>query len=493
MRYNYGLMPADDAGVGPPRALVPVLVFIGAVVVVISSLGAPLVPAIAETHDATLPEAQWSLTITVLVGAVSTPVVGRLGDGPHRRTVVLGVLGLVVAGSVLAALAPGLDWLLAGRALQGFGLGLTPVLIATARDALPPQRSRGTIVALSITVVAGLGLGFPLAGLVADLGGVSAAFWAGSVISAVAMAAAAAVLPPPPALPARRFDAVGALLLAAGLGSGLLGLSEGAAWGWTSPRLLLTALGSIVALSCWVVVELRVRTPLVDLRLARGRLPAVAHTAAFLVGLANYLLMASVPLLAQTPVSSGYGFGVPIVVAGLVLLPFSAASVLAGRLARWLADRVGSHGVLPLSALVLAAALAGLGLLRTDLWHLFAIMAVAGLAVGAAFAALPGLIVAAVPPAETGSAMGLNQVLRYAGFATGSALTATVLEMATPAGEELPRSAGYTAIGLIGCGICLGTALLTWLLTARSRSDGPQPGHLAGGAGTTADTTAPSP
>jgi MFS family permease len=469
---------------------VPVLIFVGAVVVVISSLGVPLVPAIAESHDVTLPDAQWSLTITLLVGAVSTPVVGRLGDGRHRRTVVLGVLGLVVVGGVLAALPLGLTWLLAGRALQGFGLGLTPVLIATARDALPPERSRGTIVALSITVVAGLGLGYPVAGLVADLGGVSGAFWAGAVISAVAMAAAAAVLPRAPARDARRFDAAGALLLAAGMGSALLALSEGAAWGWTSPRLLLTALGSVVALSGWIVVELRVRAPLIDVRLARGRLPATAHIAVFLVGLTNYLLLASVPLLAQTPVSSGYGFGVPIVVAGLVLLPFSAAGVLAGRLARWLADRFGTHLVLPVSALVLGAAMAGFGLLRTELWQLFVIMGVAGLAVGGAFAALPGLIVAAVPAAETGSAIGLNQILRYAGFATGSALTATVLEIATPAGEVLPRSGGYTAIALLGCGICLVTALLTWWLPARTRGrrDGLRPGGDTSG---TPDTAIP--
>jgi MFS family permease len=179
-----------------PRALVPVLVFVGTVVAVISSLGAPLVPAIAETMGTSLPNAQWSLTVTLLVGAVATPVVGRLGDGPHRRTVVLVVLAVVTAGGVLAALPLGLAWLVAGRALQGVGLGLTPLAIATAREALTGQRSRSTIAALSITVVAGVGLGYPLAGLVAELGGVHAAFWAGAAVSAAALAASAAVLPP---------------------------------------------------------------------------------------------------------------------------------------------------------------------------------------------------------------------------------------------------------------------------------------------------------
>src|SRR3954451_25444486 len=186
-----------------PRALVPVLLFVGTVVAVISSLGAPLVPAIARTMGTSLPDAQWSLTVTLLVGAVATPVIGRLGDGPHRRRVVLVVLAVVTVGGALAALPLSLGWLIAGRGLQGFGLGLTPLAIATAREALQGERSRSTIAALSITVVSGVGLGYPLAGLVAELGGVHAAFWAGAGVSLAALLACAAVLPPSSAAPPR--------------------------------------------------------------------------------------------------------------------------------------------------------------------------------------------------------------------------------------------------------------------------------------------------
>src|SRR3978361_204117 len=125
-----------------PRALVPVLIFIGTVVAVISSLGAPLVPAIAETMRTSLPDAQWSLTVTLLVGAVATPVGGRRGGGRHRRTVILAVLAVVTLGGALAALPLGLGWLVAGRGLQGFGLGLTPLALATARGAAPPRPAR---------------------------------------------------------------------------------------------------------------------------------------------------------------------------------------------------------------------------------------------------------------------------------------------------------------------------------------------------------------
>ena len=69
-------------------ALVPVLIYLAMLVAVISSLGAPLVPAIAAANTVSVTSAQWSLTVTLVVGAVATPVIGRLGDGSSRRTVV---------------------------------------------------------------------------------------------------------------------------------------------------------------------------------------------------------------------------------------------------------------------------------------------------------------------------------------------------------------------------------------------------------------------
>src|SRR3954467_10102559 len=103
----------------PTRRLVPVLVYLGMVTSVVSSLGAPLVPTIAHDTHVSLGTAQWSLTITLLMGAVATPTLGRLGDGPHRRPAVLGALATVVLGSVVAAVPGPFGLLLVGRGLMG--------------------------------------------------------------------------------------------------------------------------------------------------------------------------------------------------------------------------------------------------------------------------------------------------------------------------------------------------------------------------------------
>ena len=131
--------------------------------------------------------------------------------------------------------------------------------------------------------------------------------------------------------------------------------------------------------------------------------------------------------------------------------------------------------MLPVAALVQGGAFVLFALARSQLWEVFLVMAVAGLGVGAAFAAFPALIVSAVPASETGSAMSLNQVLRYTGFAIGSALTATILTAATADGAPAPAAGGYTTVAVLGLVVCLATALVTWVTAPRRGSAGEVP------------------
>ncbi|WP_377267954.1 MFS transporter [Peterkaempfera sp. SMS 1(5)a] len=452
------------------RALVPVLVFLGMLVAVISSLGAPLVPTIAAQDHVSPSDAQWSLTVTLLVGAVATPVMGRLGDGPRRRQVIMGALVAVLAGSALAALPLGFGCLVAGRALQGLGLGLTPLAIATARDALPMHRSRPAVALLSVTTVAGVGLGYPITGLIAQSFGLYAGFWFGAAVSAAALVAAALVLPPAPRRPASPLDVPGALLLGAALAGLLLALSEAELWGWASVRLLVLAGVSLLLLGVWTVHELRTAHPLVDLRLTRDRTVLTANATALVAGAGMYLLMTLMTRLVQTPKDTGYGFGASVVVTGLVLLPFSAASAVAGRVAPLLARRTSSTLILSAGCAVSLVAALAFAVGHGQLWQLFVVMGISGFGVGCLFAVMPGLITGAVPVHETGSAMSFNQVLRYAGYSTGSVLSAAVLQAHTAAGASVPGGDGYRAAALLSCGVWAAMILVTLVLPRGRRS-----------------------
>lgn len=449
------------------RALVPVLMFMGMVVAVVSSLGAPLIPSIAIDYNVSVGGAQWSLTIALLVGAVTAPILGRLGDGPQRRNVMLGTLGLVTIGSVLAALPLSYAALLTGRGLQGIGLGLMPLAMTLARDHLPAARSRSTVAILSITASAGVGLGYPLTGLFADTWGFHAPFWFGGAISGIALILAAAVLPSSSHLARRPMDIVGAVLLSAGLVALLLCLSEGESWGWTSGRLLLVVITAAALLAGWARQQLRTSSPLVNLRLMRNRTVLTANATGLFAGLGMYMLLPLVTRYVQAPTSTGYGFGTSIVVAGLVLLPFSIASVSASRLLPVLERRIGSRLVLPIGALFLVGSLSIFLFARAELWEAFLVMGVAGLGTGLIFAAIPGLIVRSVPSGETGSALGVNQVIRQVGFSIGSALGAAILTQHTFSPDPLPTNAGYTVSALVGIGLCLLTAVLSFVLPSR--------------------------
>lgn len=458
-----------EARTGRQRALVPVLVSLGMLVAVVSSLGAPLVPTIAAEEHVSLNDAQWSLTVTLLVGAVFTPVMGRLGDGPRRRPVILGALIAVLTGCVLAALPLGISCLVTGRALQGLGLGLIPLAIATARDALPPERSRPAVALLSITTVAGVGLGYPVTGLIAQSFGLYAGFWFGAAVSVAALVAAVVVLPPSPPREAPPLDVPGAVLLGAALAGLLLALSEAEFWGWNSVRLLGLVGICVLLLGVWVVHELRTPQPLVDLRLTKDRTVLTANVTALVAGLGMYLLVSLVTRFVQTPRVAGYGFGASVALTGLVLLPFSLASMAAGRVVPLVARRAGTALVLPVGCAVSLTAVLAFVLVRGQLWELFAIMAVAGFGIGWMFAVMPGMIVGSVPAHETGSAMSFNQVLRYVGYSTGSVLSATVLQAHTTAGHTLPTGDGYGVAALLACGVWAAMILVTAVLPPRLR------------------------
>lgn len=446
----------------PSPALVPVLVLIGMVTSVVSSLGAPLLPTIARVDHVSLGDAQWSLTVTMLVGAVAAPILGRLGDTPFRRGVILWALGAVVVGSALAAIpGGGFGLLLAGRGLHGLGLGLMPLTMAVARDALPEHRAGPAIALLSISTAAGVGLGYPITGLLDEAFGLHGTFWFGAVIGVVALALSAPVVPRSHHLERRPLDISGAVLLGLALVTFLMGLTEGQPWGWLSVPVVALILTGLAIGGLWVWRELSARHPLVDLRLLRHASVAVTNGTALLIAMAMYLYIPLLTDFAQTPKSAGYGFGASVLVTGLMLLPFSVLSTSMSRVAAALGRRFGQESVVPVGALVMVVAVGWFAIAGRGLWEGFVDMGICGAGVGFTFAAMPGLIVRSVPKDETGSALGFYQVVRYVGFSLGSGVGDTLLATFTAAGHTIPRRTGFTWSFAVGAGICLAAALLS--------------------------------
>lgn len=456
-------LEGHQAGTGPvSSALLPVLVLIGMVTSVVSSLGAPLLPTIARVDHVSLGEAQWSLTVTMLVGAVAAPILGRLGDGPSRRGVILWALFAVVVGSVLAALpSGGFALLLVGRGLHGLGLALMPLTMAVARDALPPHRSASAIALLSISTAAGVGLGYPVTGLLDDAFGLHGPFWFGAAIGVLALVCSIPVVPQSAHASRRPLDTVGALLLGLALVALLMGITEGQPWGWGSPAVVVLIAGGVALGAAWVRKEKSTEHPLVDLSLLRHASVAVTNGTAVLIAMAMYLYVPLLTDFVQTAKSEGYGFGASVVVTGLMLLPFSALSTSMSRVAAALGRRIGQEWVVPIGALVMMVAVGWFAVAGSGLWEGFVSMGICGIGIGFTFAAMPGLIVRAVPSTETGSALGFYQVVRYVGFSLGSGIGATILATLTRPGHTVPDRSGFTIGFAVGAAICLVAAVVS--------------------------------
>lgn len=444
---------------GRGRALVPVLIAVCTIVAVVSSVGAPLIPTVAQTYGVSFTGAQWSLTIAMLTGAVTVPILGRLGDGPYRRPVVIGALVVVTLGCIFAALEGNFAMLIVGRACQGVGLGLMPLAMAVARDHLSPRRARECVAALSVTAVAGIGLGYPLTGVIAHYWGFHACFVVAAVASAIVLLAAVLVVPSSAHLTRHPLDVTGALSLGLGLTALLLAVSMGGQWGWTSVPLVASVVVAVLVLALWARHELRCAHPIVQLRLLRNRAVLTADATGLLAGIGMFVMSSTVIRFVQTPVETGYGLGRSAMVAGLVLVPFSLASVAANRLLPTASRRLPRNVIMPVGALAFVAALVLFLFGRAELAIVFVVMGIAGLGVGFTFAAMPAFIVGAVPAHETGSALGVNQVTRTVGGAIGSASSATVLGAFTLPGALYPTADGYTAITIVGIALWVVTGL----------------------------------
>jgi predicted MFS family arabinose efflux permease len=454
-------MSAPPAG----RPLLATLAAISIVTAIVSSLGAPLIPTVAASYDVPLSTAQWALTATLVSAAVATPVLGRWGSGRLRRPVIIGALGVVIAGTVLAAIPLGFVPLVVGRSMQGVGLGLVPLALAVARDAWSGPDLAPRLALLSVAAVAGAGLGYPVTALVAQVAGLSGAYWFGTALVALTLWLSLRHLPFEADGAHQAVDLLGATLLCSGSVAVLLAVSRGEVWGWTARPTTTLALAGAALLVGWVAWSRR-RTrrgqqPLVDLRLATRPGVLGPHVVVFGVGAGMYGLLTLSVILVQAdpegPGADGFGLGHGVAVAGLVLVPYALTSISGSRLALVVARRIGPQALLPTGCAVFASALLLLGLAHATLWQALLAMAVGGLGSGFTFASIPGLIVPHVPAAETGSAMAFNQLLRYLGFAVGSALSVVLVDLfgggeAGFRGAVLTMAALCLAVGVAALG-----------------------------------------
>ncbi|MFJ6566751.1 MFS transporter [Streptomyces sp. NPDC091292] len=466
------LPPDPDRTRSPGRGLVPVLAFAGIVVAVMQTLLVPVIKDLPELLSTTPSNATWVMTSTLLAGAVSTPIMGRLGDLYGKRRMLLSSLAVMVVGSLTAGFTSDLLVMITGRALQGFAMGAIPLGIGLMRDALPREKLGSAMALMSSSIGVGGGLALPAAALIAQHLDWHALFFSSAVLGVISILLTLRVVPESPLRAPGRFDLPGALGLSAGLVLLLLPVTKGSDWGWGAPLTLGLFGAAVAVLLGWGVMELRVKAPLVDLRTSARREVLLTNLASVMVGVAFYAVSLVLPQLLQLPASTGYGLGQSMVVAGLCVAPLGLTMMLMAPVYGRLSSTYGPKVTLILGMLIIAIGYgAGIGMM-TAVWHTVVISVVLGAGIGLAYSSLPALIIGAVDPSETGAANGLNTLMRSIGTSVSSAVIGMVLaRTATQVGPvAVPTLHGFRLSFLIATGAVMGGLVFAAFLPSRRKT-----------------------
>ncbi|MBZ4018489.1 MFS transporter [Streptomyces purpurogeneiscleroticus] len=421
----------------------------------------PALPDIARRLDTSSSLVGLSQTLFFLLAAVGQVTLARLSDYRGRKPVMLLCGVLLIIGNLACALAPDISVYLAGRILQGVSAAMFSLSFLTLNDLLSPAafgRAAGIISAVNGGFA---GIDAIVGGQLADTVGFRAIFLGGLVLSVVGTLAVARYVPAVPPKATGTMDWLGAGLLALGLSGVLIGLAQGAGWGWTSPATLGCVLGGLAALAAFVLVQrsrsaggagngadsgtgaARARiTPVIDIRLLASRRawPLLLTVTLTLAGAFGALAL-TIPLFTQDPLA-GYGLSATRS-ALLYSTPAAAIGVIGAPLAGYFGPRIGWRRVALIGSAGSLLAFAVAVPFRSEPWVLFGALAVLGLTYnGISITALNGLAVVSAPKDQQGALTGLTGACFGVGASLGTALASGLI---TSAGTDgVTGAAAYT-------------------------------------------------
>jgi MFS family permease len=450
------------------------LSIVGVLVVLLADTqGIALIPLFSRlTKDFGLNATQvgWVIAATLLTGAATTPTIMRIGDRYGMKKLLLGSLILGAVGNIVCAAAPhGEGVILLGRIIIGAAGAPTPIMYAILRAQSKTEKDvqRGSGLLAAATGVGGI-VGLLIGGIILELGGTSrAVFWVTAVFAVVVVAVAAALVPDITTRTAVPVDILGVVLIAGSMLCVVLGINQGAAWGWTSSSILGLIIGGLVLLGLFCLWELRSKNPMVDLSVIVNRrvFPPMLG-AGFIGGLAIYTLLTTTGY-AQSPPAIGYGFGASVLKSVTYLTTYVVFMTIGGAIAQRVTQRIGVRWTAAISCALVAGGNFFMSGHHTEAWHYAVGLCVVGLGFGAAYAALYAMYLSGARLGESGLVTGAGQLVVGLVGAIGTAIYIAVLTahftvlsvkplIAVPSAHNysnlwlVPGFFALAAIGLVG-------------------------------------------
>ncbi|PKW19180.1 MFS transporter [Saccharopolyspora spinosa] len=469
---------SDTASAPPAAKPGPLALFVLSVLVIaisaLESMPLSALPLIQRELGLTPAQAGLLSTTLILTAAVAGPIVGRFGDLYGGRGVLLVIIWCVVVGGVVSAFAASFPVMLIGQLLQGFGFGFLPLSFALLRNSFPAAGMSVGIGLITGLYTVGGAAGVLGAGPLADALSRQWMFLLPTALVVLAGVLAPFTLPRTRVKGAGRVDWVGAVLLAALLSALMLGLSSGPQGGAAFWMLL----GAVVVLGvCWVLVERRVRDPLIDLSMLGKPGMWSSCLISAVLGAGYGVMYFLIPqLVVLPPAVAGFGLGASMTDLSVYLLPSVLVAIVIGPASGYLVRKVGSRTTIVAGLLITSA-----GALMAIWWHsspwqiVVILLLSTGIGVGVASTALYTGTVEAVTAEETGIATGINLVARSIGAAVGVQIVAVLLTAMSEPVTKLPKESAFQLGFALSAGAVLLALTVSYAVPSRARTNHVRP------------------
>ncbi|MFJ6937162.1 DHA2 family efflux MFS transporter permease subunit [Streptomyces sp. NPDC101132] len=429
-------------------------------------------PAIRTDLGGKLEDLEWTVNAYTLTFAVLLMLGSALGDRFGRRRLFIAGLAVFTGASAAAALSPGIDALIAARAVQGVGAAvMMPITLTLLTTAVPAAR-RGMALGI-FGAVTGLAVasGPLIGGSLTEHFSWQWIFWLNVPVGLALLVLARLRLAESQA-PTARLDVPGTLMISAGLFGIVYALVNANAEGWTSAPVLTGLIAGSALTLAFVVHGMRARNPMLPMRLFRDRGFLGINIASLLMFLGMF---GSIFLLSQFLQGvAGYS----PTEAGLRMLPWTGMPMLVAPFAGALSDRIGGRPVVAAGLALQAAGLAWFALiLEPDVPYAAQLPAliISGIGMAMYFAPAANVLMSTVSHADQGKASGANNALREVGGALGVAVLASVFS--AQGGYESPTAFvdGTVPALWIGAAAVAVAAAFALLIPGRRRTPAPAP------------------
>src|SRR2546427_657597 len=384
-------------------------------------------PHIAGSLSASIDEATWALTSYLVANAIILPMTGWLASVFGRKRLLMASVAGFTASSFLCGLAPNLSMLIAFRILQGApGGAMQPLSQAVLLEAFPPQDRGKAMGFWGLGIVVAPILGPVLGGWLTDSYSWRWVFYINIPVGIASIVMTKLFIFDPPYLrtESRKIDYWGIGMLAVGIGALQIVLDKGQEEDWFSSHWILAlALVSLAALAAFIVYELLIEHPVVDLRVFKVR---TYSTGVFLMTLVGFVLYGSLVLL---PIFLQTLLGYPALQAGFAMAPRGVGSFLAMPIVGAIMAKFDARKLLAIGLIVASSTLVMLGSLSLDVgyWDVFWPQFIQGVSLALLFVPLTTATMDPIPKERMGNATSIFNLMRNIGGSGGIATVTTLV------------------------------------------------------------------